>query len=162
MCQAPAVVAVAVAVAVIVAKPDPRRFFRFDLRQRVASVSLIAGFDGANNGFNFDGYGRGELLVTVPLGWRVHVTCTNRASVRHSCAVVQGPMTAQPAFPGASVPDPVRGLRRGHTAAFSFVATRRGAFRLACLVPGHEEARMWDVLEVVRGGTPSITARPGP
>jgi uncharacterized cupredoxin-like copper-binding protein len=42
------------------------------------------------------------------------------------------------------------------------VARRTGSFRIACLVPGHEQARMWDVLDVVRGGHPSIAARPGP
>jgi uncharacterized cupredoxin-like copper-binding protein len=45
---------------------------------------------------------------------------------------------------------------------FSFVARRAGSFRIACLVPGHEQARMWDVLEVARGGQPSISVRPGP
>ena len=150
------------AVASLAAKPDPRRFFRVDARAHLVSIALIAGYDDANNGFNFDGYGRGELLVTVPLGWRVRVTCTNRAPVRHSCAVVRGPMTVQPAFRGAAVPRPAEGLRNGEAATFAFTATRRGTYRLACLVPGHEAARMWDVLDVVRGGTPSIVARPGP
>jgi hypothetical protein len=156
------VVAVVLAVAAVAAKPDPQRFFRVDARRRVVSVSLVAGYDAANNGFNFDGYGRGELLVTVPLGWHVRVTCTNRAAIRHSCAVVQGTMAVQPAFPHASISRPLEGLRRGEVATFSFTATKRGTFRLACLVPGHEAARMWDVLDVARGGKPSIVARPGP
>lgn len=154
--------ALVAAAAVAAAKPDPHRFLSVDAPHRVVSVSLLAGYDSSNNGFNFDGYGRGELTVTVPLGWRVRVTCTNRAAVRHSCAVVKGAMTARPAFRGAAVPAPLLGLRQGRTATFSFVASAPGAFRLACLVPGHEEARMWDVLEVVRGGAPSISARPGP
>jgi len=56
----------------------------------------------------------------------------------------------------------VLGLSTGGKATFSFVASRAGSYRLASLVPGEEEARMWDVLEVARGGTPSISARPGP
>ncbi len=162
MCQALVMLAVVLAAAAVTAKPDPHRFLRLDARARTVTVTLLAGYDSSNNGFNFDGYGRGELMVTVPLGWRVRVTCTNRAAVRHSCAVVKGPMTVQPAFPGASVPKPVQGLRRGQTATFSFVASKLGPFRFACLVPGHEQARMWDLLEVVRSGTPSIAARPGP
>jgi FtsP/CotA-like multicopper oxidase with cupredoxin domain len=153
--------AVALAAAVA-AKPPPRQFLRADAAHHLASVTLVAGYDSSNRGFNFDGYGRGELVVTVPLGWRVRVTCTNRSDVRHSCAVVKGAMSAQPAFRGASVPSPLVGLRHGQMASFSFVAARLGPYRLACLVPGHEEARMWDVLEVVRGGAPSIAARPGP
>ncbi len=153
---------VALAAVAVAAKPDPRQFLRVDAGRRTVSVTLVAGYDSSNNGFNFDGYGRGELTVTVPLRWRVRVTCRNAAAMRHSCAVVDGPMTTVPAFAHASSPQPVLGLRHGETATFSFVATKLGPFRLACLVPGHEEARMWDVLEVVRGGAPSISARAGP
>jgi Sulfocyanin (SoxE) domain len=156
------VLALALAAAVGVSKPDPRRFLQVDSRDRVASLTLLAGDGPSNNGFNFDDYGRGELMVTVPLGWRVRVTCTNRGSMRNSCAVVSGPMTISLAFEGASSPHPVQGLFPGRTAKFSFVAGKVGSYRLACLVPGHEEARMWDVLEIVRGGKPSISARAGP
>ena len=74
------------------------------------------------------------------------------------CAVVPGPMTITPSFRGAATPI----LPPGSTATFSFVASRVGSYRFACLVPGHEEARMWDVLVVTSGGRPSISARPGP
>jgi len=156
------VLVVALAAVAVAAKPDPRQFLRVDAGRRTVSVTLVAGYDSSNNGFNFDGYGRGELTVTVPLRWRVRVTCRNAAAMRHSCAVVDGPMTTVPAFAHASIAQPVLGLRHGETATFSFVTTKLGPFRLACLVPGHEEARMWDVLEVVRSGAPSISARAGP
>ena len=162
MCDHAGVLALALAAGVAFSKPDPSRFLAVDTRHRVVSVTLIAGYDSSNNGFNFDGYGRGELTVTVPLRWRVRVTCTNRGSLRHSCAVVAGAMTAVPAFKGAETPQPALGLSHGETASFSFIAAKLGAFRLACLVPGHEEARMWDVLKVVRSGKPAISARPGP
>lgn len=154
--------AVALASAAVSGKPDPQQFLKVDARQKVVALTLVAGYDSSNNGFNFDGYGRGELLVTVPMRWRVKITCVDRGGMRHSCVVVDGAMTAQPAFKGASVPNPTYGLQPGQSATFSFVASRTGSFRLACLVPGHEEARMWDVLEVTRGGKPSIVARPGP
>jgi hypothetical protein len=142
--------------------PSPAQFLHVEAKKRTAIVALIAGYNGENNGFNFDGYGRGELLVSVPRGWRVQVTCTNHGGMNHSCAVVKGPMTITPAFRGASIPDPVAGIPRGAKATFSFVASRVGSYRLACLVPGHEAARMWDVLEVTAGGKPSISARAGP
>ena len=44
----------------------------------------------------------------------------------------------------------------GKTARFSFRASRTGTFRFVCLVPGHEEARMWDVLKIVAHGKPSV------
>lgn len=146
----------------LAAHPNPAQFFHVESKERTTHVQLYAGYDGENNGFNFDGYGRGELLISVPRGWRVRVTCTNRGAMNHSCAVVRGPMTATPAFRGATVPHPVVGMLPGATATFTFVASRVGSYRFACLVPGHEEARMWDVLEVTRTGRPSISARSGP
>jgi len=140
------------------APPNPSQFLHVEAKQRTALVTLIAGYDSENNGFNFDGYGRGELVLSIPRGWRVRATCTNRGALDHSCAVVPGPMTITPSFRGAATPI----LPPGSSTNFSFVASRVGTYRIACLVAGHEEARMYDVLEVTRGGTPRITARPGP
>jgi len=141
--------------------PRVDNWLSWDATRRTASLELIAGYNGANNGFNFDGYGRGQLLVRVPLGWRVVVTCRNAASRRHSCAIVRGPQTITPAFRGAATPVPTLGLRPGRTARFTFEASRAGSYRIACLVPGHEEARMWDVLVVGSVRRPSISIRTG-
>jgi Sulfocyanin (SoxE) domain len=143
-------------------KPAPAQFLHVSASRHAVALDLIAGKTGSNRGFNFDGYGRGELLVTVPRGWRVTVHCQNRASLRNSCAVISGPDTATPAFAGAATPNPVIGIGTGESATFSFTASRIGVYRLASLVPGHEQARMYDVLQVTRGGRPSISARPGP
>jgi FtsP/CotA-like multicopper oxidase with cupredoxin domain len=143
---------------VLASHPNPAQFLHVDAKAHTALVTLVAAYNGENNGFNFDGYGRGELMVSVPKGWRVRITCTNHGGLTHSCAVVNGPMTVTPAFRGAATPI----LPPGQTTKIAFTASRVGSFRLACLVPGHEEARMWDVLEVTRGGSPHITARPGP
>jgi Sulfocyanin (SoxE) domain len=141
---------------------SPAKYLRWNAAARTAHLTLLAGLGGGNNGFNFDGYGRGELLVVVPLGARVVVDCENRGGARHSCAIVAGPLETTPAFRGASTPSPVAGLSPGAHATFSFRASRTGTYRIACLVPGHEQARMWDVLDVKRVRRPSISARPGP
>ena len=137
--------------------PPPGRFLSVDAAARSVTITLIASYDGANGGFNFDGYSR-ELLWTVPLGWTVHVVCENRGPLRHSCAVVGGAGTAALAFPGASTQQPAIGIEARHQARFTFRATRVGVFRFACLVPGHEEARMWDPLRIVPGGKPSAVS----
>jgi Sulfocyanin (SoxE) domain len=124
-------------------------------RTHTATVILVASYNGANNGFNFDGYSR-ELMWTVPRGWRIRVICKNRGPLRNSCAVVKGSTSTTPAFRGAATPHPKSGLAPGKTATFSFRATRTGVFRFACLVAGHEAARMWDVLKIVRRGKPSV------
>jgi hypothetical protein len=137
------------------APPPPSRFLAVDAQRHRVTITLIASYDGTNGGFNFDGYSR-FLMWTVPRGWRVRVVCKNRGPLRHSCAVVWNASSTRPAFRGATTPQPRIGLEAGHTATFSFLASRTGVYRFACLVPGHEAARMWDVLNIVRGGKPSV------
>lgn len=137
------------------APPPPHRFLAVDAHRHRVTITLIASYDGENNGFNFDGYSR-SLMWTVPRGWTVRVVCTNRGPLRHSCAVVKGADSTKPAFRGASIPHPRRGLEAGHTARFTFRAGKKGVYRFVCLVPGHEAARMWDVLKITRGGKPSV------
>jgi hypothetical protein len=135
--------------------PPPSRFLAVAARRHRVTITLIASYDGANGGFNFDGYSR-ELMWTVPRGWTVRVVCTNRGPLRHSCAVVRGSASAQPAFRGATTPQPQIGIEAGHTASFTFRASRKGVYRFASLVPGQEAARMWDVLKIVPRGRPSV------
>lgn len=135
--------------------PSPGQFLATDAARHSVTVTLIAAYDGENGGFNFDGYSR-FLMWTVPRGWRVPVICKNRGPLRHSCAVVDGATTTTPAFKGAAIPQPVIGLEAGTSASFTFRATRVGVYRFVCLVPGHEAARMWDVLQIVRRGKPSV------
>ena len=152
-----AVIAEAVVALSLVAKtpPPPSRFLAVDAARHRVTITLIASYDGENGGFNFDGYSR-FLMWTVPRGWRVRVVCKNHGSLRHSCAVVRGPDSTRPAFRGAATRRPRIGLETGHTARFTFRASRKGVYRFACLVPGHQDARMWDVLKITRGGKPSV------
>ncbi len=143
-------------------KPGPAEFLRVRTASHTVEVTLLASDGNGNGGFNFDGYGRGELTVTVPRGWRVVVHFQNRGARLASCAVVSGPNASTVAFAGASTPDPIEGTAPGRKATFAFRASRAGSYRFASMVAGQEEARMWDVLEVARGGRPSIAVRPGP
>ena len=144
------------------AKPSPQGYFVVDSSRHSVRLTLLAGLDGSNGGFNFDGYGRGEMLVSVPAGWHLVVVCESHGSARFSCAVVRNSLSTRPAFPGAATPNPTVGLNPGAKATFSVLLANPGSYRIASLVPGQEQARMWDVLEVTRGGRPSISARPGP
>jgi Sulfocyanin (SoxE) domain len=157
LCDAGGVLEVAAAALVLATKspPPPHKFLSVDAQRHRVTITLIASYDGENNGFNFDGYSR-FLMWTVPRGWRVRVVCKNHGPLRHSCAVVRGADMAKPAFRGAATPRPVSGLDAGQTARFTFRATKAGVYRFACLVPGHEAARMWDVLKIVRHGKPSV------
>ena len=147
--------AVVLALSLAAKPPPPHRFLAVDSHRHRVTITLIASYDGENGGFNFDGYSR-YLMWTVPRGWTVRVVCKNHGPLRHSCAVVHGAGTARPAFRGATTPKPRLGLAAGRTARFTFRASRKGVYRFACLVSGHEDARMWDVLEITRRGKPSV------
>jgi sulfocyanin SoxE-like protein len=149
------VAALVVALSLAAKSPPPHRFLSVDAQRHRVTITLIASYNGTNNGFNFDGYSR-FLVWTVPRGWTVRVVCTNHGPLRHSCAVVKGADSATPAFRGASTPRPRLGLEAGHSARFTFRASKTGVYRFACLVAGHEDARMWDVLKISRGGKPSV------
>lgn len=144
-----------------VAAPGGERWLTPAGSPRTVSLVLIAGYNDANNGFNFDGYGRGMLLLRIPLGWRVVVTCRNASSLRHSCAVAAGTQATGPAFPGAATAAPFVGLLGGRVGRFAFVASRAGSYRVTSFVPGDEQARLWDVLVVGGVTRPSLTIRNG-
>jgi hypothetical protein len=156
LCDAERVLGALVVALSLAAKspPQPSRFLAVDAHRHKVTITLIASYDATNGGYNFDGYSR-TLMWTVPRGWKVRVLCKNRGPQRHSCAVVRSGST-KPAFRGAATPQPRIGLEAGHSASFGFRAKRTGVYRLACLVPGHELARMWDVLKIVRRGKPSV------
>jgi len=129
----------------------------FDARTKKVSLRLIAAYNNVYGGFNFNGYGKGQVLVEVPRGWRVNVRCVNNSStMRHSCAIVRGVSGRTAAFPGAASPGPQYGLAPRHKAAFSFLPTKIGTYRIVCLVPGHEQEGMWDVLDVTHDRTPTV------
>jgi len=149
------IIAAALALSFAAKPPPPRDFLAVDAQRHRVTITLIASYNGTNSGFNFDGYSR-FLMWTVPRGWTVRVVCRNRGALRHSCAVVNGASSGKSAFRGASTPQPQIGLLEGHTASFTFRATKRGVYRFASLVPGDEAARLWDVLKIVRHGRPSV------
>jgi hypothetical protein len=126
-----------------------------DVSAKTVSFTLIAGYNGANSGFNFDGYSGGNIEIDVPQGWAVTITCNNKGPLNHSCAVVADETASQPLFTGATTPNPGAGLPAGQQATFTFKPDRTGTFRIVCLVPGHEPEGMWIVFKVVGSGSPA-------
>jgi uncharacterized cupredoxin-like copper-binding protein len=128
-----------------------------------ASLTLIADYNSALSGYNFNGYGKGKMTVTVPVGAHVNVTYSNRsAALNHGFVVTSyakrtstGPYPL--AFAGASSTKPTIGTIKGKTEHHSFVAGKVGTYAILCPVPGHAGMGMWDVFQVVKSGTAKIT-----
>ena len=120
---------------------------------KTVEFTLVAGKTAVNGSFNFNGYAKGALTVTVPVGWKVVVHYANASALRHSLDVIPytgtQPDSAQPpSFPGASTKDPVDGIGVGKQETVTFVADRAGTYEFLCGVLGHAQAGMWDYLVV--------------
>ena len=132
-------------------------FLSYDAQKKTASIMLTAGYNGLNDALNYNGGARGSQGVSVPLGWTILVSVTNRDSdLQHSAIVVRQMLPPPeempaPAFAGAAVRQLEDGVPEGDTASFEFVADKRGRFMIACGVPGHAQGGMWMRLTISDG-----------
>jgi hypothetical protein len=138
--------------------PDLKHYLNVDAATRTATVILVAAYPATDFQFNYDGYGSGSLVLTVPVGWTVTVQCENHGTVPNSCSVVADGRATSPVRSEWSTPDPQRGLDPGQSAAFTYAPTQTGSYRIASLVGGNEASGMWLDLEVTSAGRPTLAA----
>ncbi len=115
-------------------------------------VTLVATFNAANYGMNFNGYSHGKAVLTVPVGTQVQVTFINPSPVPHSAIVIDKPDTKklqvpEPWFPGGASPKHLTGQTVGKS-EFAFTADEAGDYALACGFPSHAVAGHWVALKV--------------
>jgi sulfocyanin len=136
---------------------------------KVVNLTVIADYSSAIAGFNFNGYGKGQLTITVPKGDTVKVTYSNKAALPHSVQFTAYTKTlpmsggVTDAFKGSSSPNPTNGTMKGVTQKFSFVASKAGKYLMICAVPGHAQAGMWDffVVSATAKTATAVTGKPG-
>ena len=148
------VAAAALAAADAAIQPD---WMTQDAEQKVVTLKIVGSMDHANGTMNFNGYGNGEMTVTVPFGWLVKVDFSNGGfgALPHSLAIIdprkrpklQG---GDPAFPAATTIKLVQGLVPGETDNFEFTADKAGRFLFWCGVPSHGQNGMWTNLVISR------------
>jgi uncharacterized cupredoxin-like copper-binding protein len=126
-----------------------------DAEQKVVTLKLVGSMNHANGTMNFNGYGNGEMTVTVPFGWTVKVEFSNGGfgALPHSLVVIdpkKKPKTSggEPAFPAAMTIKLVQGMVPGETDGFEFTADKAGRFLLWCAVPSHGQNGMWNNLVI--------------
>jgi sulfocyanin len=130
----------------------------YNAKAHTATLTIVAGYKG---GFDFNGDSKGKMIVTIPVGTKVTVKFTNKASLPHSVLVttwadrMAASGFATP-FKGASSPNPSNGSAQNASVTFTFTANKVGSYAIVCAVPGHAIAGMWDTLKVVKGGSASI------
>ena len=121
-------------------------------KPKTVKVVLVATFNAANYGMNFNGYSHGNALMTVPKDWTVEVTFINPSPIPHSAIVIDRAETKklqvpEPYFEGGATPKHIQGMSAGK-AEFSFVADEAGEFALACGFPAHSATGHWLALTV--------------
>src|SRR5438477_3568366 len=147
-------------------KIDPT-WLRADAANKTAEFKLVGGLTELNGGMNFNGFSRGALVVTVPLGWHVALHFNNQdPNLPHSIEVIPdtgavplGPVP--PAFEHAATGRLGQGFSEGQGANVKFVVGKAGAYLIFCAVPGHGAAGMWIRLTVsATAENPSLGTAP--
>jgi alcohol dehydrogenase (cytochrome c) len=126
--------------------------------KKAVVMKAIAALTPANSGFNFNGYSKGKATLTVPVGWTVTYEFSNNSAVPHSLAItknVKGKPNVLTSGLGAPLEtaNATAGVRKGVKQLFSFAVTQPGTYYMACLVPGHLAAGMYDDLVVSKTAT---------
>lgn len=127
-------------------------FLKLGDKPKTVKVTLVATFNAANYGMNFNGYSHGKAVFTIPKDWTIEVTFINPSPIPHSAIVVEKDMTKKlqmgaPYFDGAGVPKPEVGISL-NKAEFKFVADEEGEYAFACGFPAHAINGHWLALNV--------------
>lgn len=127
-------------------------FLKLSDKPKTVKVTLVATFNAANYGMNFNGYSHGKAVFTIPKDWTVEVTFINPSPIPHSAIVVEKDQTkklqmGEPYFEGAGVPKPEVGISLSK-AEFKFIADEEGEYAFACGFPAHAINGHWLALNV--------------
>jgi sulfocyanin len=143
-------------------------WYALDKAPKTLDLSIAS--ENGDDPMNFNGYSKGALKITVPVGWTVHVTYTNQQTVNHSVGFVPWSQRESPngqfteAFKGSTGPSDKfqSGVPQNQPYQFSFVADKAGQYALVCGVPGHAAGGMWDEFDVdANAKAPTITTDQG-
>jgi alcohol dehydrogenase (cytochrome c) len=112
-------------------------------------LKVVAASNGANSGFNFDGYAKGKANFIIPQGWGVTIEFSNAAALPHSLAIAASnkPNPKLPVFGFGPALTPnafTTGTPHGVVQVIGFGANPAGTYYMDCLIPGHLQAGMWD------------------
>lgn len=120
-------------------------------KPKTVKILIIATYNDANHGMNFNGHFKGGAVYTIPTGWTVEVQFKNASAVPHSVVVVEEEKTRKvqvgdPYWDGASSPKPMAAIAK--EAKFTFVADEEGDYAFVCGFPTHCLAGHWLGLEI--------------
>jgi len=122
-----------------------------DAPHKRVTFQVTAAGTGANGTLNFNGYADGQMTVTVPAGWRVHIDFVNSGAgaLPHSLEVIRDvrpvpPEGVAPAIAEAESRNLIPGIPPLQADIFEFTAAPAGRYLWLCGVPRHGIQGMWD------------------
>ncbi len=138
-----------------------------DAPHKRVSFQVTAAETGANGTLNFNRYANGQMTVTVPAGWRVHIDFVNSGAgaLPHSLEVIREvkpvpPQGIRTAIPNAAIRDLIPGIPPLQKDSFDFTAAPAGRYLWFCGVPSHGIQGMWDRFVVsATARAPSVTVK---
>lgn len=130
---------------------DIHKFLKVDEENKKVTLPVMATYNDANYGMNFNGHHRGQAIYTIPKDWKVTIQFQNLSPVPHSAVVVEKVMVrklqvGEPYFEGAASKEPLKGLVKKDE--FSFTVDEAGKFAIACGFPAHAASGHWIALNV--------------
>jgi len=137
-----------------------------DTAGRTVTLKLVGAETDEANGFNFNGYSNGKMVIQVPTGWTVKGTFTSNSETRTAPWSSVGPAHGahlHRGLPQRDHPPMPRPASRREPPPRSSASrqTRRAGYALVCGVPGHTTGGMWDEIDVVDGlVAPQVRERP--
>lgn len=136
-------------------------WYHVDHDARTVHMTITAGSIPDNNYWNFNGYIKGELAITVPEGYTVTIDLVNEdPNMAHSLGISSEltnfvmPPTPQPVFEGAiteNAQSMIDATMPGETETIQFVADTAGNYSMVCYIAGHTAVGMWLFFNVSAG-----------
>ncbi len=137
-----------------------------DNETRTVSMTITAGRTAENNRWNFNGAIKGEILITVPVGYEVTLEFVNDDPVMvHSLGISTetgsfgATVDATPAFPGAMTQNTtsmVDATMPGQRETIVFTPDATGEYTMVCYIPGHAVTGMWVYFNVSADGAGGV------
>jgi FtsP/CotA-like multicopper oxidase with cupredoxin domain len=128
-------------------------WYAVDHDARTVQMTITAGSTPDNNYWNFNGAIKGELAITVPVGYTVSMELVNNdPNMPHSLGIQADftdpmlPPTPNPVFEGAVTENPqsmVEATMPGERETIEFVADTAGEYTMICYIAGHTALGMW-------------------
>lgn len=128
-------------------------WYTIDRDAQTVHLTITAGATPDYNYWNFNGFIKGAIAITVPVGYTITIDQINEdPNMAHSLGIQAGftnpmmPATPNPAFEGAVTENPMsmtEATMPGQTETIQFVADEAGNYHMVCYIPGHTAIGMW-------------------